>query len=86
MAKKEIIFDERGAAPCKWCSKKRHINAYPKIVQIDDLYYAQCTKCHDNDMYEYLAITKEKAIKRWNASQLMGSGMNKVTDKNEEFY
>ena len=84
-SKKEIIFDERGAAPCKWCLKRRHKNSYPKIVRIDDLFYAQCTGCHDNDMYEYLAITEKKAIERWNRSQLMGSGMNLVKSE-EEYY
>lgn len=78
---KEVIFDERGAAPCKWCSKKRHVNVYPRIVQIEDLFYAQCSKCHDHDMYEFLAVSKEKAIKRWNANQLIGTGLVKSDEE-----
>ena len=34
--KKGLIYDERGAAPCKFCRKGGHL-VYPKIVEIDDL-------------------------------------------------
>lgn len=81
--KKEVIFDERGAAPCKWCNKKRHVDVYPRIVQIEDLFYAQCSKCHDHDMYEFLAVSREKAIKRWNANQLIGT---RLVNFDEEEY
>lgn len=65
--KKGITYDERGAAPCKFC-KKRGVTVYPKIVEIDDLYYAQCSnpKCHHSDQYDYLGISVKRTIENWN--------------------
>lgn len=64
---KNIIYDERGAAPCKFCKKNGHI-AYPKIVVIDELYYAQCSnpKCHHSDQYDYLGLNTKRTIENWN--------------------
>lgn len=65
--KKGLIYDERGAAPCKFCKRKGHI-VYPKIVEIEDLYYAQCSnpKCHRSDPYDYLGSTVKRTIENWN--------------------
>ena len=35
--KKGLIYDEKGAAPCKFCKRGGRI-VYPKIVEIDELY------------------------------------------------
>lgn len=65
--KKGLVYDERGAAPCKFC-KKNGKTVYPKIVVIEDLYYAQCSnpKCHHSDPYEYLGMNIKKTIDNWN--------------------
>ena len=38
--------NSEGMAPCKHCLSRKKKLVYPKIVEIDDLYYAQCPKCH----------------------------------------
>lgn len=65
--KKGLIYDERGAAPCKFCKRGGHL-VYPKIVEIEDLYYAQCSnpKCHRSDPYDYLGSTVKRTIENWN--------------------
>lgn len=65
MVKQKDERDERGAAPCKHC-KRHKIISYPKIVEVDDLYYARCPKCNYYDDYEFLALSKKKAINVWN--------------------
>jgi len=70
---KNLELDNRGAAPCKWCQKRRHITIYPRITKIDDLYYAQCPKCNDNDPYDFLAISEKKALDRWNNHNGVGT-------------
>ena len=74
---KKILYDERGAAPCKTC-KKAGIIVYPNIVEIpnDELYYAQCPKCKNRkwDIYEFLGTNKKKAIQVWNATMTNASG------------
>ena len=66
-ANKSMIYDERGAATCKFC-KKNGKTVYPKIVVIEDLYYAQCSnpKCHHSDPYEYLGMNIKRTIDNWN--------------------
>ena len=39
------------------------------IKEMDEMYYAQCPKCNKHDPYEFLGITKKKAIDRWNNCQ-----------------
>lgn len=65
--KKGLIYDDRGAAPCKFCKKNGNL-VYPKIVEIEDLYYAQCSnpKCHRSDPYDYLGSTVKRTIENWN--------------------
>ena len=65
--KKGLIYDDRGAAPCKFCKKGGHL-VYPKVVEIEDLYYAQCSnpKCHHSDPYDYLGSTVKRTIENWN--------------------
>lgn len=62
-----ILYDDRGAAPCKFCKKKGEMT-YPRIVEIEDLFYAQCAnpKCHRSDPYEYLGSTQKRTIENWN--------------------
>lgn len=64
---KNIVYDKNGAAPCKFCKTKETVY-YPKIVQVDDLYYAQCSncKCHRSNPYEYLGTTVKNSIYNWN--------------------
>ena len=64
---KNILYDDRGAAPCKFCKKKGHIY-YPKVVEIEELYYAQCSnsRCHNSDQYEYLGTSVKRTIENWN--------------------
>lgn len=71
MVKKEIQYNEEGAAPCKHCKRKGQI-VYPRIVEIggEELYYAQCPKCKHWDIYEFLGATRRNAIKTWNNTML----------------
>ena len=65
MGKKDIQYDKRGAAPCKYC--KRHgIISYPRIDEIDEMYYARCPHCKHYDLYEFLALNTKQCIKVWN--------------------
>lgn len=64
MAKK-IIYDDRGAAPCKYC-KRRGIISYPRIDEVDEMYYARCPKCKHYDLYEFLALSVKNCIRVWN--------------------
>lgn len=67
MNKKIVLHDDRGAAPCKFCKRNGKI-VYPKVVEIDDLYYAQCSnpRCHHSDQYDYLGISVKRTIENWN--------------------
>ena len=67
-----VEIDERGAVACKKCQKKRKIIVFPRITKVDDLYYAQCSKCTDNDPYEFLAVSEKKALQRWNNYNTIG--------------
>ena len=71
MVKKEIQYNEEGAAPCKHCKRKGQV-VYPRIVEIsgEELYYAQCPKCEHWDIYEFLGATRRNAIKTWNNTML----------------
>ena len=71
MVKKEMQYNEEGAAPCKHCKRKGQI-VYTRIVEInrEELYYAQCPKCKHWDLYEFLGATRRKAIKTWNNTML----------------
>ena len=71
MVKKEIQYNEEGAASCKHCKRKGQI-VYPRIVEIsgEELYYAQCPKCKHWDLYEFLGTTRRNAIKNWNSTML----------------
>ena len=37
-----------------------------RVVNSGDVYYAQCSKCHKRDPYNYAAINRTKAIEQWN--------------------
>lgn len=58
-------YDERGAAPCKCCKRSKKLS-YPKIVNVDELYYAQCPECRFYDIYEFLGVSEKRAIEIWN--------------------
>ena len=62
---KKIIYDDRGAAPCKYC-KRRGITSYPRIDEVDEMYYARCPKCKHYDLYEFLALSVKNCIRVWN--------------------
>lgn len=72
----KVELNEEGAAPCKHClrSKKKKV-VYPKIVNVEGLYYAQCPECSYYDIYEFLGASHKKAIQVWNNTMLYtGSG------------
>lgn len=54
------------AEPCKCCG------AIPRVVRIDDLYYAQCTgnvkgkTCAKWSQYQFLGVTRNSAVESWN--------------------
>lgn len=58
--------NSEGMAPCKHCLSRKKKLIYPKIVEIDDLYYAQCPKCHKSDPYEFLGCSRKRTIENWN--------------------
>lgn len=68
--KDDYVPNEEGAYPCRRCYQLKHKVVYPKIVVIEDLYYAQCTECRFFDIYEFLGISRKSAIKQWNETQL----------------
>lgn len=45
---------------CKWCG------AYPVVKKIDDLYYAQCSKCAKLPPYQFVGRMEKFAIDQWN--------------------
>lgn len=58
--------EEYKAVPCKHCKRKK-ITSYPKIVIIDDLYYAQCPHCTNSDPYDFLGVSTKAAVNVWNS-------------------
>ena len=58
--------NSEGMAPCKHCLSRKKKLVYPKIVEIDDLYYAQCPKCHKSDAYEFLGCLRKRTIENCN--------------------
>jgi hypothetical protein len=71
MKKKNIEYNEDGAAPCKYC-KRNKIKSYPYISRVDDLYYAKCPHCNHFDPYEFLGISKKRTIEHWNETMEAG--------------
>lgn len=65
MSKKTIEYDENGAAPCKHCLRKKEVH-YPYVVDVDGLFYAKCPNCNYYDQFEFLGLTRKKAIRVWN--------------------
>lgn len=68
--KLDVQLNEEGAAPCKHCMKVKKRAVYPRIVDVDDLYYAQCPECKYYDIYEFLGLSHKKAIQIWNNTML----------------
>ena len=62
----EMIRNEEGALPCRHCFKKGNKTVYPRVIVVDDLYYAQCPECNHYDKYEFLGATRKATIKNWN--------------------
>ena len=63
------VLNKEGAACCKNCKRKKVIS-YPYISAVDDLFYARCPNCNYYDQYEFLAISRKKAILNWNTTML----------------
>lgn len=64
----KLEYNDRGAAPCKHCKKSTKQLIYPKVVEVEGLFYAQCSnpKCHHSDKYEYLGVSEKRTIENWN--------------------
>ena len=65
MKKEDLLHDDRGAVPCKHCRRKGKI-VYPRIDEVDEMFYARCPCCKHWDIYDFLALTKTKCIQVWN--------------------
>ena len=50
--------------PCKFCKSQ------PRVVKIDDCYYAQCSKCTKWDRFSFLGFSEKKALEQWNAANI----------------
>ena len=50
--------------------KEKKVISYPYISAVDDLFYARCPNCNYYDQYEFLAISRKKAILNWNTTML----------------
>lgn len=71
MIKKDVILNNEGAAPCKRCRKgKAKRIVYPVIAEDHGLFYARCPVCSGEDKYDYLGLSRAKAIKVWNKFML----------------
>ncbi len=70
--RKDVVLNKEGAAPCKHCLKgKNKKTVYPIIVEDHGLFYARCPECSNSeDKYDYLGLSKEKAIAVWNRTML----------------
>lgn len=62
----KLVRNEEGAAPCRHCLKHSKKEVYPVVVTLDGMYYARCPKCNEFDKYEFLALSRKKAINVWN--------------------
>lgn len=60
--------NSEGIAPCKHCLKVKKKQIYPRIVEIDELFYPQCPECKSNSPYEFLGWSRASAIRNWNSS------------------
>lgn len=58
--------DKYKALPCKRCKARKKEDVFPKIVVVDDLYYAQCPCCTYYDQYDFLSTSTKGAVKVWN--------------------
>lgn len=46
--------------PCIKCKSN------PRVIKIDDMYYAQCPKCNKWDKFQFLGLRYEYALDLWN--------------------
>lgn len=46
--------------PCKYCKSQ------PRVIRIEDCYYAQCSKCVHYGRYDFLGSSTDNALKQWN--------------------
>lgn len=62
---------------CKFCLRskknKKSIISFPRIIKIDDLYYAQCPNCNSLNKWECLGLRESKALEAWNICQKTNS-------------
>jgi hypothetical protein len=49
---------------CKYCKSQ------PRVVRIDDCYYAQCSKCTKHGKYNFLGYSERKALENWNEANI----------------
>ena len=71
MIKKDVVLNAEGAAPCKHCLKGKNKKVvYPEIVEDHGLFYARCPKCNHDDKYDFLGLSRSKAIRVWNRTML----------------
>ena len=75
--KKNIIqtTNDYNTVPCKRC-KRKGIISYPRLVEIDDIFYAQCPNCRPEFAYDILGINKTKAIENWERTMTHGMSDN----------
>ncbi len=74
----KIKYNDEGAAPCKHCKRKKK-TSYPYVVDVDGLYYAKCPTCNHYDQFEFLGLSKQKAITVWNRTMEAG-GFYSITN------
>lgn len=60
---------------CKYCG------AQPRIIEISDIYYAQCTSCAKYHPYQFMAITKASAERQWNDENIRRIGNQEAKEK-----
>ena len=77
--KKEIILNANGIAPCKHCLKKHGEYVYPKVLNIQGMFYTRCPNCTEEDPYEFLGLSEKNSLATWNRTML-NKGDFKVTD------
>ena len=49
---------------CKYCG------AQPKVVVLNEIYYAQCSKCRMHKPHEFMSITKAGALRQWDTENI----------------